>query len=114
MIIENIVDWNIKRNLLTFDPDNEQRLIDEEVKELKKALAENNEYETVDAYCDLIVVAVGALYKLGYNPERALRQTYYEISSRLGSINKSTGKWQKDPNQSPSTLYKANYELAKR
>lgn len=114
MIIENIVDWNIKRNLLTFDPDNEQRLINEEVEELKKALAENNEHETVDAYCDLIVVAVGALYKLGYNPERALRQTYYEISSRLGSINKSTGKWQKDPNQSPSTLYKANYELAKR
>ena len=108
-IFDQLVEWNKSRNLHTFDLANELRLLDEELDELRTA---STDLERIDALCDLIVVATGAIHKLRYDPNVAMEETYYEINSRKGSVN-STGKWQKDPNQDPSTLYKANYTLAK-
>ncbi len=45
-----------------------------------------NDNEKADAYCDIIVFAVGALLKLGYNPKLALTEAGKEINSREGSM----------------------------
>jgi hypothetical protein len=64
--------------------------------------------EKADAYCDVIVFAVGAIMKLGYDPERALIEVGKEINSREGIM--LDGKWTKNKNQDPKTLYKADYD----
>ena len=42
----------------------------------------------VDAYADVIVFAVGALLKLGFNPEKVLLEVGKEINSRTGKNGK--------------------------
>lgn len=112
---QGIIKFNKERNLTNYDGSAEYNMLLEELdKEFFPAVVQGNEYEQVDALCDIIVVATGALWKLGYEPDLALKQTIKEITSRKGSFNQATGKWQKDVNQDPSTLYKANYNLAKR
>lgn len=112
--LKEIVKWNQERQLLTFDAMAQYAMLEEELHEFFTAYSNDDETEMVDALCDLIVVATGALYKLGYNPKEALRETVKEISSRKGSVDPARGKWVKDPNQDPSTLYKADYESARR
>jgi predicted HAD superfamily Cof-like phosphohydrolase len=107
--LADIVQFNVTRGLVTFKGEAEYTMLTEELNELKLALDTLNEYEMVDALCDLIVVATGAIYKLGYDPDEALGETVREINSRRGTFNEATGKWQKDPDQDPETLYKANY-----
>jgi hypothetical protein len=80
--------------------------------ELQEFFSAKNTNEQVDALCDIIVVATGALHKLGYNPKLALCETVKEISSRRGAVSLNTFKWSKDPNQDPKTLYKAIYDKA--
>jgi NTP pyrophosphatase (non-canonical NTP hydrolase) len=109
-----IVQFNLDRNLVTYDRETELSMLMEEFQELVDATSVENEYETIDALCDIIVVATGSIYKLGYDPDEALEETVKEITSRQGAINPDTGKWDKDKNQDPNTLYKANYNLAKR
>ena len=108
---EGIIKFNTDRLLTTFDSDVEYTLLEEELQEFFWA-TEN--IDRVDALCDLIVVAVGGLYQLGYDPEKALAETVKEVLSRKGTTNQITGKWEKDPNQSPDTLYKADYTTAER
>ena len=112
--INQIVDFNVDRNLVSFDSKLEYNMLFEELQEFMMAAAQEDEHEMVDGLCDVIVVAVGAIYKLGYYPDAALLETVREISSRKGAINQETGKWQKDLNQDPSTLYKADYITVKR
>lgn len=109
--LEGVVEWNINRNLTTFNPSTSMTLLHREYEELLRHLLEGQ--PTVDDWCDLIVVAAGAIYQQGYNPELAMLETLKEISSRQGSIDPTTGKWEKDRSQDPSTLYTANYDLAK-
>lgn len=106
-----VVDWNTSRNLTTFNPSTAMILLHREYEELLTHLLEGK--PTVDDWCDLIVVAAGAIFQQGYNPELVLAETVKEISSRQGSIDPTTGKWEKDRSQDPSTLYTANYDLAK-
>ena len=47
-------------------------LIDEEYEELAKAFQENDETEVLDALSDLIVVAAGAMHRMGVNPQEAM------------------------------------------
>jgi hypothetical protein len=110
--LSDIVDWNISRNLNTYKPKTEMILIHREYEEFLSSIL--NRRDPVDDLCDLIVVATGALHKLGYDPDKAMNETYKEISSRKGEINTETGKWEKDLTQDPSTLYIANYELCKK
>lgn len=112
--IKGIVQFNVERGLTAFDPVVEYNLLFEELAEFEAAGTENDEYEMVDALCDIIVVAAGAIYKLGYRPKEALSETVKEILSRKGAINPLTGKWEKDRNQDKTTLYKADYAAAKR
>lgn len=107
--LQGVVAFNEERNLTDFDPLNEHNMLLEELQEFAHAGACEQEYETVDALCDIIVVAAGGLHKLGYNPEDALLETVKEIRSRKGEVNTETGKWEKDRNQDPATLYKAVY-----
>ena len=110
-ILERIVDWNKERRLLdSFSADAEYNMLREELEEFIEAKDEN---EMIDALCDIVVVATGAIAKLGYDPVRAMDETIKEISSRRGSFNENTGKWEKDKNQPKDTLYKANYEQAR-
>ena len=112
--LQGIVQFNIERNLNTFNPGAEHGMLLEELQEFLDAYAINDEYEMLDALCDIIVVATGAIHKMGYHPELALQETVKEITSRQGAFNEETGKWQKDRNQDPSTLYKANYQNTRR
>jgi predicted HAD superfamily Cof-like phosphohydrolase len=107
--VRSIVEWNQSRNLLTYDPTTEDRLLAEEMQELSEARAAADIHGIIDAYADMIVVITGSIYKLGYDPNKVLAETLLEISSRKGTIDPTTGKWQKDTNQDPTTLYKADY-----
>ena len=52
--------------------------------------------------------------KYGFNFELAMLETIKEISSRTGSYNEATKKWEKDlSDEAQAKWYSANYELAK-
>lgn len=108
---EGIIQFNKERNLLTFNSETEYNCLFEELQEF---LAAETVDEQVDALCDIMVFATGALFKLGYDPEKALSETVKEISSRQGSLNEETGKWEKDKEQDRSTLYTADYTTTKK
>lgn len=108
---EQIIKFNADRHLVDFSGETEVRLLVEELEELKEAIAQGNLYDTIDALNDLRVVATGALWKLGQDPELSLQETCKEILSREGAIG-DDGKWYKDKNQDPDTLYKADYNLS--
>lgn len=68
--------------------------------------------ECVDAYCDIITFATGAILKLGYEPEKAIAECGKEINSRVGSM--VDGKFEKDLSpEAQANWYKANYSKAK-
>ena len=113
-VIKGIVSFNEERKLDTFNAYAEYKMLEEELNEFLSAVSMEQEREMIDALCDVVVVAVGAMHKLGYNPTRALSQTVQEITSRQGSFDEETGKWQKDLEQDPLTLYKADYDKARR
>lgn len=112
--IKDIEKFNKDRSLTEFNLETEIKLLLEELNEFVEAAQADNVDEIVDALCDIVVVAVGSLYKLGYDATLALQETTKEILSRQGAINTETGKWQKNPNQDPTTLYKAQYDNARR
>ena len=101
--------WNQERGLLEakFDKDNEENMLWEECMEFQEA---KDPEEMIDALADIIVVAIGTMFKLGYKPNDVMYETLKEITSRTGSINPETGKWEKDPN---AKTYKANYAKCK-
>jgi hypothetical protein len=110
MPLDGIVKFNIERQLTVFNKLAEEAMLEEELQELKDA---STTHEVIDALCDLIVLSAGAMHKLGYDPTKALSETVKEISSRQGAFDKQSGKWKKDLNQDPKTLYTANYEIAR-
>ncbi len=67
----------------------------------------------VDAYCDIVVFAIGAILKLGYDPTKALIEAGKEINSREGTM--VDGKFEKDLSpEAKAKWYKADYDgLAK-
>lgn len=113
MPLDSIVKFNVQRGLKLFNAKAELLMLEEELQEFKDAFQKNDEHEMVDALCDIIVLATGAIHKLGYDPTKALLETTNEIHSRKGAFNESVGKWQKDLNQDPASLYKANYDVAR-
>lgn len=116
-MFKKIVDWNNERGLIErgFNHTKEASFIIEELLEStghfdsvsarEKALkyAEEMIYETsvepekiVDAFADIIVFAVGAIAKNGYDPSKVMDEVYKEISSRTGEL--IDGKFVKNPN----------------
>jgi hypothetical protein len=105
-IFERIEKFNEKRNLLGIHhKDNEVAMLKEELKEYKEAETTFNE---VGELSDIVVVAIGTILKNGFDPTLVMNETLKKIESREGSLSKS-GKWKKDRNQDPNTLYKPNF-----
>ena len=131
-IINRVENWNKVRglDLLPFNRTSETKMLLEELLELNGI--ENSgmldslvaqitagppvpEDEKVDALCDIIVVAIGSLIKLGYDPTLAMDETIKEIDSRTGALDKTSGKFIKDTSQEAMSLrYTAQYGNALR
>lgn len=93
--IECIYEWNKERGLLdqAYDNEREVKLLQEEINELADGM---NDIDRIDALADIVVVAIGAMFKLGFKPNDVMHETLREINSRIGSVNPETGKWEKD------------------
>ena len=134
---KKIYQWNMGRGLIEkgFNETTEFNLLKEELFEFvgvevkinwftkilykllntqRKFVANHGTHDQVDALCDIIVVATGSIYKLGYDADKALDETIKEINSRIGSINPKTGKFEKDTSIMAKGLwYKAKYNRCK-
>lgn len=62
-------------------------LIDEEVTELKEAINNNDQVETLDALIDILVVTIGAIHSLGADGEGAWKEV---MSTNFAKIDKET------------------------
>ena len=67
-------------------------LIEEEHTELKQALADNNDVETLDALIDILVVTIGAIHSMGADAEGAWKEV---MATNFAKIDKDTGKVRK-------------------
>jgi len=122
--IQDIVELNEERYGLAFNSEKAYNKLNEELEEFKDGMKNNNKTEMLDALADVIVIATGEIRKMGYNPILVLNETVKEISSRKQDpaqkhrwerlFKKQLGeKWLKDKNQSPDTLYKADFNKCK-
>ena len=130
-VIHQITKWQEERGLASqpYNPRTEIKNIAEELLEaigckdddITKWITEEimmheniveppNEEEKVDAYADIIVFCIGAILKLGYEPNLVLKEVVKEINSRGGSIGPD-GKWLKEIT---GNEYKANYKTCRR
>jgi len=95
------------------------RFIDRQVEGCVARKKENHtDDDRIDALSDIRVFCIDATMKLGYEPKCTLNETAKEINSRKQDPEqaknwKDGDKWQKDRNQDPSTLYKADYDKCK-
>jgi len=67
-------------------------LIEEEYKELKEAVNNHNQLETLDALIDILVVTVGAIHSAGYDAEGAWKEV---MMTNFAKIDHETGKVRK-------------------
>lgn len=67
-------------------------LIEEEHKELKEAIAADDDEEIVDALLDILVVTIGALHSFGADAEGAWKEV---MSTNFAKIDRRTGKVRK-------------------
>ena len=68
------------------------KLIDEEFKELKEAIANNDLVEQLDALEDILVVTIGAINSMGADGEGAWKEV---MNTNFAKIDKDTGKVRK-------------------
>ena len=68
------------------------KLIDEEVQELKEAVARGDTVEQLDALLDIIVVTIGAIHSAGHNGEGGWKEV---MGTNFAKIDKETGKVRK-------------------
>lgn len=119
----SILRLNQERYGTDFDFDKAVEKLEEELQEFKDAYYQNDITGMIDALNDLKVIASGEETKLGYNPELCLKQTVKEISSReqcpeqaarwKAGLKEPGEKWNKNRNQDPATLYKADFSTCK-
>tara|TARA_B100000941_G_C28230571_1_gene411383 strand:- start:68 stop:439 length:372 start_codon:yes stop_codon:yes gene_type:complete len=85
-------------------------LIDEELKELKKAIKENNIKETADALTDILYVTYGAGHAFGIDLDKCFNEVQSSNMSKLGDNGKpiynEKGKVMKGPNYFKPNLLK--------
>ena len=83
---QSVGEFNIEQfNLYT-------KLIEEEFKELKVAIDDNDKVETLDALIDILVVTIGALHSFGADVEGAWREV---MNTNFAKIDHETGKVRK-------------------
>ena len=67
-------------------------LIEEEYKELKEAVNNHDQLETLDALVDILVVTIGAIHSAGYDAEGAWKEV---MKTNFAKIDRETGKVRK-------------------
>ena len=67
-------------------------LIEEEFKELQVAVDNNDQFETLDALIDILVVTIGTIHSLGSDAEGAWKEV---MQTNFAKIDKETGKVRK-------------------
>ena len=67
-------------------------LIEEEFKELKEAINNNDTVETLDALVDILVVTIGAIHSAGFDAEGAWKEV---MATNFAKVDKETGKVRK-------------------
>ena len=67
-------------------------LIEEEFKELKVAIDNNDNVEVLDALLDIVVVTIGAMHSMGANGEGGWKEV---MRTNFAKIDKETGKVRK-------------------
>jgi predicted HAD superfamily Cof-like phosphohydrolase len=67
-------------------------LIEEEYKELKEAVNNHDQLETLDALIDILVVTIGAIHSAGYDAEGAWKEV---MKTNFAKIDRETGKVRK-------------------
>ena len=68
------------------------KLIEEEFKELKEAINNNDMLETLDALEDILVVTIGAIHSAGMDGEGAWKEV---MKTNFAKIDRETGKVRK-------------------
>ena len=68
------------------------KLIDEEVTELKEAIAAGDQLEILDALEDIMVVTIGAVHSAGMDGEGAWKEV---MKTNFAKIDRETGKVRK-------------------
>ena len=63
-------------------------LIEEEHRELKQALADNNDVEVLDALIDILVVTIGAIHSAGFDAEGAWKEVMATNFAKIGNDGK--------------------------
>ena len=99
---QSVDDFNVAQfNLYT-------KLIEEEFKELKIAIDDNDKVETLDALVDILVVTIGAIHSMGADGEGAWKEVMRSNFSKVGEDGKvrkrEDGKVLKPINYSPPEL----------
>lgn len=78
--------------------------------EISEGLRAESIYDVIDSYCDIIVFAINGIEQHGFDAEMCMVETLKEISSRTGSIDPITKKFEKDKSpEAVSKWYKADY-----
>lgn len=80
-----------------------------------------NKKDIIDAIQDIQVFCINETELMGYDNIKCNAEVFKEINSRIQDPiqkedwvkNGAVGKWQKDKNQDPKTLYKADYSKCK-
>jgi predicted HAD superfamily Cof-like phosphohydrolase len=67
-------------------------LIEEEYKELKEAVNNHDQLETLDALIDILVVTIGTIHSAGYDAEGAWKEV---MMTNFAKIDHETGKVRK-------------------
>lgn len=88
-IITSICDWNAARYDQTYHSQLTIDLLNEEGAELRRAIAEEDNVEILDAYGDLFYVAIGGLWKRGNTPEDIVKGMDYFDSQWLPTLTAS-------------------------
>jgi NTP pyrophosphatase (non-canonical NTP hydrolase) len=83
---QSVDKWNVEQFNMYVD------LIDEEVGELKEAIAASDTKEILDALEDIVVVTIGAMHSAGFDGEGAWKEV---MSTNFAKIDKETGKVRK-------------------
>ena len=86
---------------------------------LKNLLTDCGAFNIYSCYCggdllDILTDCAKLCEQYGFNFEIAMLETIKEISSRTGTYNEATKKWEKDmSDEARAKWYSANYELAR-
>jgi predicted HAD superfamily Cof-like phosphohydrolase len=92
-VFREIKEFNDARRLIEkgYNESKESSFILEELTEVLRA---NDREEKVDGYADIIVFAVGAIYKLGYDAEIVMSEVCNHINSEVGGhFDEEQGKY---------------------